>query len=101
MSHRRLLVAELGFPDFTASTWFGLVARAGTPPEILAKIVDAAKAAHADPAVRERRTERSRARGFRVRRASFGRSRKTADWVNRNPYLGTATVELVELRLKN
>ena len=46
--------AELGFPDFTASTWFGLVARAGTPPEILAKIVDAAKAAHADPAVRER-----------------------------------------------
>ena len=46
--------AELGYPDFTASTWFGLVARAGTPPEILARLVDAAKAAHADPAVRER-----------------------------------------------
>ncbi len=46
--------AELGYPDFTASTWFGLVARTDTPPEILAKIIGAAKAAHADPAVRER-----------------------------------------------
>ncbi len=46
--------AELGYPDFTASTWFGLVAKSGTPPEILAKIIDAARAAHADPQVRER-----------------------------------------------
>lgn len=46
--------AELGYPDFTASTWFGLVARSGTPPEVLAKIIDAAKAAHTDPAVRDR-----------------------------------------------
>ncbi len=46
--------AELGFPEFTASTWFGLVARTGTPPEILARIVDAAKTAHSDPVVRER-----------------------------------------------
>jgi tripartite-type tricarboxylate transporter receptor subunit TctC len=46
--------AELGYPDFTASTWFGLVARAGTPPEILAKLIEAAKSAHADHAVRER-----------------------------------------------
>ncbi len=46
--------AELGYPDFTASTWFGLVARSGTPADILAKIVEAARAAHADPTVRER-----------------------------------------------
>jgi tripartite-type tricarboxylate transporter receptor subunit TctC len=46
--------AELGYPDFTAATWFGLVARTGTPADILAKIVDAAKAAHAEPAVRDR-----------------------------------------------
>ena len=46
--------AELGYPDFTATTWFGLVARTGTPPEVLARIVDAARAVHADPAVRER-----------------------------------------------
>ena len=46
--------AELGYPEFTAGTWFGLLARAGTPADILAKIVDAAKAAHADPAVRAR-----------------------------------------------
>jgi len=46
--------AELGYPEFTASTWFGLVARAGTPPEILAKIIEASRAAHGDPAVRAR-----------------------------------------------
>lgn len=46
--------AELGYPDFTAATWFGLVAHSGTPADILAKLVDAAKAAHADPAVRAR-----------------------------------------------
>ncbi len=37
-----------------AGTWFGLLAHAGTPADILAKIVDAAKAAHAEPAVRAR-----------------------------------------------
>ena len=46
--------AELGYPDFTAATWFGLLAHAGTPADILAKIVDAAKTAHAEPAVRAR-----------------------------------------------
>lgn len=46
--------AELGYPEFTASTWFGLLAHAGTPADILAKIVDAAKAAHTEPAVRAR-----------------------------------------------
>ncbi len=46
--------AELGYPELTASTWFGLVARASVPPEVLAKIVAAARSAHADPAVRAR-----------------------------------------------
>jgi tripartite-type tricarboxylate transporter receptor subunit TctC len=46
--------AELGYAEFTAGTWFGLVARAGTPPEVLAKLVEAAKAAHLEPAARER-----------------------------------------------
>jgi len=46
--------AELGYPEFTATTWFGLVARTGTPPEILAKIVEVSKAVHADATVRER-----------------------------------------------
>ena len=46
--------AELGYPEFTAGTWFGLVARSGTPPEILSRLIDASKAAHADPVVRER-----------------------------------------------
>ena len=46
--------AELGYPDFTATTWFGLVAHSGTPADILAKLVDAAKAAHVEPIVRTR-----------------------------------------------
>ncbi len=46
--------AELGYPDFTATTWFGLAARSTTPAEVLAKIVDTAKAAHRDPVVRTR-----------------------------------------------
>jgi tripartite-type tricarboxylate transporter receptor subunit TctC len=46
--------AELGYPEFTAATWFGLLAHSGTPADILAKIVDAAKAAHTEPAVRAR-----------------------------------------------
>jgi tripartite-type tricarboxylate transporter receptor subunit TctC len=44
--------AELGYPEFTARVWFGLLLRAGTPPDIVAKVLDAAKAAHADPDVR-------------------------------------------------
>ncbi len=41
--------AELGYPDFNATIWFGLLVRSGTPPETIAKLLDAAKAAHADP----------------------------------------------------
>ena len=31
-------VAESGYPDFENSGWFGLLAPAGTPPEVLAKV---------------------------------------------------------------
>jgi len=44
--------AELGHPEFTAHIWFGLMLRAGTPPETVSNLLNAAKAAHADPAVR-------------------------------------------------
>jgi tripartite-type tricarboxylate transporter receptor subunit TctC len=47
-------MAELGHKELTATTWFGLMARSATPPEILAKIVEAAKQAHAEPAVMKR-----------------------------------------------
>lgn len=47
-------MAELGYKELTATTWFGLMARAGTPRDILGKIIDAAKAAHADPATVKR-----------------------------------------------
>lgn len=44
--------AELGYPDLTASVWFGLFARAGAPAGTLDRLVAAAKAAHQDPEVR-------------------------------------------------
>jgi tripartite-type tricarboxylate transporter receptor subunit TctC len=44
--------AELGYPDFTATVWFGLLVRAGTPPETVASLLDAAQATHADREVR-------------------------------------------------
>jgi tripartite-type tricarboxylate transporter receptor subunit TctC len=44
--------AELGYPDFTASVWFGLLVRAGTPPDAIAALSNAAKKAHADPEVK-------------------------------------------------
>jgi tripartite-type tricarboxylate transporter receptor subunit TctC len=47
-------LAELGYKDMTATAWFGLFARAGTPGPILEQLVDAARKAHADPAVKEK-----------------------------------------------
>jgi tripartite-type tricarboxylate transporter receptor subunit TctC len=47
-------MAELGYPDMTATTWFGLLASSQTPPDVLAMLVDAVKKAHADPAVKEK-----------------------------------------------
>jgi tripartite-type tricarboxylate transporter receptor subunit TctC len=46
--------AELGYPDFTAKVWFGLLVKEGTPPDIVKKLTDAAKAAHADPEVKRK-----------------------------------------------
>jgi tripartite-type tricarboxylate transporter receptor subunit TctC len=44
--------AELGHPEFTANVWFGLMVRSGTPPGQVDSLLNAAKAAHADPDVR-------------------------------------------------
>jgi tripartite-type tricarboxylate transporter receptor subunit TctC len=47
-------LAELGYKDMTATVWFGLLARAGTPAPVLDQLVNAAKKAHADPGVKEK-----------------------------------------------
>jgi tripartite-type tricarboxylate transporter receptor subunit TctC len=46
--------AELGYPDFTTTVWFGLVVKAGTPPDATANLLNAARAVHKDPEVRQR-----------------------------------------------
>jgi len=43
---------ELGYDEFTAAIWFGLLIRAGTPPSVVTGLLNAAKAAHADPDVK-------------------------------------------------
>jgi tripartite-type tricarboxylate transporter receptor subunit TctC len=45
-------MAELGHSEFTSSVWFGLMIRAGTPPDVVTSILNAAKVAHADPDVK-------------------------------------------------
>ncbi|HKA39642.1 MAG TPA: tripartite tricarboxylate transporter substrate binding protein [Burkholderiales bacterium] len=47
-------VAESGIPGYDATTWYGLVAPAGTPKEIIARLHGAAVGALAHPAVKER-----------------------------------------------
>ena len=34
--------------------WFGLLVKAGTPPDIVSRLTEAAKTAHADPEVRQK-----------------------------------------------
>jgi tripartite-type tricarboxylate transporter receptor subunit TctC len=46
--------AELGYPEFTAQVWFGLLVKSGTPANTIGRLLQAAKTAHADAAVRER-----------------------------------------------
>jgi len=46
-------VAEAGVPGYEALQWFGLVAPAGTPREIVAKLHDAVVKALQDPGVRD------------------------------------------------
>ncbi len=47
-------IAESGFPGFESVAWFGLIAPARTPPEIIARIDRDAQAILADPAFRAR-----------------------------------------------
>jgi tripartite-type tricarboxylate transporter receptor subunit TctC len=47
-------MAEAGIPGFDISTWFGIFAAAGTPPEIVKKLADASIAALKEPATVER-----------------------------------------------
>ena len=49
-------IAELGFPGFEATSWFGLMAPAGTPAPMVAKVAEQAIAISRDPAVRDRLT---------------------------------------------
>jgi len=54
--------AELGYPEFTAKVWFGLLVKEGTPPDVLKRLSDAAKSAHNDPDIRKN----LEAQGFEV-----------------------------------
>lgn len=47
-------VAELGFPEATSESWFGLHAPTGTPAPVLQALADAAQKALNDPAVQKR-----------------------------------------------
>jgi tripartite-type tricarboxylate transporter receptor subunit TctC len=46
--------AEAGVPGYAAVGWFGVVAPAGTPPDIVAKLNDAIVTALNDPVIKER-----------------------------------------------
>jgi tripartite-type tricarboxylate transporter receptor subunit TctC len=45
-------LAELGYPDLTASVWFGLFIKRGAPEAVQNRLLSAAKGAHDDPDVR-------------------------------------------------
>jgi tripartite-type tricarboxylate transporter receptor subunit TctC len=45
-------VAELGHGDLTAAVWFGQLIKAGAPVAMQARLLQAAKVAHADPEIR-------------------------------------------------
>jgi len=44
---------EAGYPDVIAESWYGLHAPAGTPPDIIAAVAEAARVATADPKAQE------------------------------------------------
>ncbi len=46
--------AEAGFPDFTATAWYGIAVPAGTPAPIVAKLNAAINTALRDPGLREK-----------------------------------------------
>ncbi|MGB7541361.1 MAG: tripartite tricarboxylate transporter substrate binding protein, partial [Burkholderiales bacterium] len=47
-------IAASGLPEFVVETWYGLVAPAGTPPEIVARLSHIVQDAAKDPAMRRR-----------------------------------------------
>jgi tripartite-type tricarboxylate transporter receptor subunit TctC len=47
-------IAESGYPKFDVTSWYGLITRSGTPPEILKKIAIDTAAVLANPAVRSK-----------------------------------------------
>jgi tripartite-type tricarboxylate transporter receptor subunit TctC len=49
-------VSESGIKDFEMATWYGMLAPAGTPPELVAKIQADSARVLSDPATRERLT---------------------------------------------
>jgi len=50
-------MSEGGIKDFEMATWYGMLAPAGTPPELVAKIQSDAARVLSDPATRERLTQ--------------------------------------------
>lgn len=46
-------LAEIGYPGFDASIWFGIVGPRGLPPEVLERLLPALRTALHDPAVQE------------------------------------------------
>jgi tripartite-type tricarboxylate transporter receptor subunit TctC len=46
--------AELGYPEFTARVWFGLLVKKGTSADTVKRYVEAAKVAHANPEVKSK-----------------------------------------------
>src|SRR5215475_6338254 len=55
-------LADVGLGDLTASVWFGLLVKSGTPTDVVKRLEAAAIAAHADPAVKAKLA----AQGFEV-----------------------------------
>ena len=50
-------MVEVGFPEFDASSWFGLVAPAGTPTPIVARLAEEVHAILRDPAIERQMVE--------------------------------------------
>ena len=46
-------LAEIGYPGFDASIWFGIVGPHGMPPEVMERLLPALRTALQDPAVQE------------------------------------------------
>ena len=70
-------VAEQGYPDYEQSAWSALVAPAGTPPAVLARLNDAlSQALRTDNVVRELRSRSRRNRWAARRRRCRRRSRR-------------------------